>query len=64
MNHKHQLTVLKILINLMKDWKAATERHNTGDIYKSIEINKDRFKLDNQIVDIFNNTTIYLNWDK
>lgn len=49
------------LIEMFLDWKAASERHNTGDIYKSIEVNKDRFNLDNQIVDIFNNTVKYLN---
>lgn len=38
------------------DWKAAGERHADGNIYKSIEINKDRFKLSEQTVDIFKNT--------
>lgn len=38
------------------DWKAAGERHADGNIYKSIEINKDRFKLSKQTVDIFKNT--------
>jgi hypothetical protein len=44
------------LIEMFFDWKAAGERHADGNIYKSIEINKDRFKLSDQIVDIFNNT--------
>lgn len=44
------------LIEMFFDWKAATERHADGDIYKSIEINKKRFSIDNQICDIFKNT--------
>ena len=44
------------LIEMFFDWKAATERHADGDIYKSIEINKDRFSLSDQVCDIFRNT--------
>lgn len=44
------------LIEMFFDWKAATERHNDGDIRKSIEINKKRFGISEQICDIFRNT--------
>jgi hypothetical protein len=44
------------LIEMFFDWKAATERHENGDIYKSIEINKDRFKYNDLIANIFRNT--------
>lgn len=44
------------LIEMFFDWKAATERHADGDILKSIEINKERFKICDQICDIFRNT--------
>lgn len=44
------------LIEMLFDWKAATERHNDGSITKSIDINKDRFKISDQICDIFRNT--------
>lgn len=44
------------LMEMFFDWKAATERHNDGDIRKSIVINKDRFKISEQICDIFRNT--------
>lgn len=50
------------LIEMFFDWKAATERHNDGDIRKSIVINKDRFNIDNQICEIFKNTADYLNF--
>jgi hypothetical protein len=38
------------------DWKAATMRHNDGDIRKSIEINKKRFKMSEDLAQIFRNT--------
>ncbi len=44
------------LLEMFFDWKAATERHNDGDILKSIEINKTRFKLSDQLCAIFRNT--------
>lgn len=44
------------LIEMFLDWKAAGERHKDGDIFKSIEINKARFGLSDQLVSIFNNT--------
>ena len=44
------------LIELFFDWTAATERHADGDIMKSIETNKKRFGISEQICDIFKNT--------
>ena len=44
------------LIELICDWKASSMRHEDGDINKSIEVNKDRFKLSDQLVDILKNT--------
>ena len=32
-------------IEMMVDWKAAVERHDDGDISKSMKINKDRFNI-------------------
>lgn len=48
------------LIEMFLDWKAASERHNDGDIMRSIEINKDRFGLSDQLVDILKNTVFFL----
>lgn len=50
------------LIEMFFDWKAAGERHTDGNIYKSIEINKDRFGLSEQICQIFKNTAERLEW--
>lgn len=44
------------LMEMFFDWKAASERHKTGNIYKSIDMNKLRFNLSDQTVDIFINT--------
>ena len=38
------------IIEMFVDWKASTERHTDGDIYKSFEINKTRFKMSDQLV--------------
>lgn len=48
------------LIEMFVDWKAASERHTTGDINKSIILNIERFKLSPQLVNILNNTVNYL----
>lgn len=44
------------LLEMALDWCAAVERHDNGDIFKSLEINKERFKISPQLVDILNNT--------
>ena len=44
------------LVEMFCDWLAATRRHNDGNIYKSIDINKGRFNLPDQLVSIFKNT--------
>jgi len=50
------------LMEMFFDWKAAGERHADGNIMKSIEINKERFKLSDQVCDIFKNTVHKMNW--
>ncbi len=52
------------LIEMFFDWKAATERHNDGNIFKSIGINKERFGYSGQIEDIFYNTAERLGYTK
>lgn len=44
------------LIEMFFDWKAASERHNDGNIYKSITVNQKRFLLSDQVALIFQNT--------
>jgi len=44
------------IIEMLCDWKAATLRHKDGDISRSIEINKERFGISDQLVSILKNT--------
>ena len=44
------------LIEMMVDWKAASERHNDGNIRKSIEKNGNDFNMSYQLIRIFENT--------
>jgi hypothetical protein len=50
------------LVEMLADWKAATERHDDGDIAKSLEIQRDRFGLSEQLVSIFRNTAEHFGW--
>lgn len=44
------------IVEMFFDWWASSERHKNGDIKESIEENKERFGLSDQLVKIFNNT--------
>ena len=44
------------VLEMLADWKAASMRHNDGNILRSIEINADRFKMSPQLVKILENT--------
>lgn len=44
------------LIEMLCDWKAATMRHADGDIYKSLEYNKDRFNIPDSLYKVLLNT--------
>ena len=50
-----QMDLLDI-VEMFCDWKAATMRHTDGDIRKSIEFNKKRFKYSDDLEQIFMNT--------
>lgn len=52
------------LIEMLCDWKAATERHADGDIASSIVKNTERFKLSPQLVKILTNTAVERAWIK
>ena len=44
------------LIEMLVDWKAATERNKNGNIRTSIEKNIERFKISPQLAQILQNT--------
>ncbi len=51
------------VLEMLIDWKAATERmKGGGDIRRSLEINRDRFKLSPQLEAILTNTIRELSW--
>ena len=57
-HHKNGFSDMNLVdvVELFCDWLAATERHADGDIYKSIELNTGRFKMSDQLADIFRAT--------
>lgn len=44
------------LVEMLCDWKAATLRHKDGNISKTLDINKKRFSMSDQLYNIFKNT--------
>ena len=48
------------LLEMICDWKASSERHNDGDIFKSIEINQKRFGYSDDIKAVLRNTAEFL----
>lgn len=51
------------VLEMLLDWKAATERmKDGGDIRRSLEINRDRFKLSPQLYSILANTIEEMGW--
>lgn len=44
------------LLEMFVDWSASSRRHADGDVNKSIQVNKGRFKMSDQLVRIFENT--------
>jgi len=52
------------IVEMFVDWKAATERHHDGNIFKSIKDNKKRFKMSDQLSKIFENTAEKMGWKK
>ena len=44
------------------DWKASSMRHDDGDIRKSLEKNRERFKISDQLYYILQNTIADMRW--
>jgi hypothetical protein len=44
------------LVEMLCDWKAATERHADGDLRRSIEQNQERFGYSDELRSILENT--------
>jgi hypothetical protein len=50
------------VIEMLADWKAATEHHDDGELAKSREIQQERFGLCDQLVAILSNTAKHFGW--
>jgi len=57
-----KMTLLDV-VEMLCDWKAATERHADGDITKSIQINRKRFEISDQLAEILDNTRKEMGWE-
>lgn len=50
------------LVEMLADWKAATERHDDGSLPRSFEIQRKRFGLSDQLTGILRNTAEHFGW--
>lgn len=50
------------LIEMLADWKAATLRHEDGNLRTSIEKNQERFRYDNNMKNLLLRTAEHLGW--
>lgn len=55
------MTLMEV-VEMFADWKAASERHADGNFAKSLEINRTRFKISDQLAAILENTRRELKW--
>jgi hypothetical protein len=52
------------LLEMFIDWSASSRRHADGNVARSIEINRSRFQMSDQLVAIFQNTVRDLKLDE
>ena len=50
------------ILEMLCDWKAATERHENGDLRASIELNSKRFGYGDDLKRMFYLTAVQLGW--
>jgi hypothetical protein len=50
------------VMEMLCDWKAASERHATGSIRQSLAHNKERFGISDQLASILANTAEEMGW--
>lgn len=51
------------LVEMAADWKAASERHAGGSMAASLEINRKRFGMSDQLAAVFRNTLVEMGWE-
>lgn len=62
--HKNGIRDMHLLdlLEMIVDWRAASERHADGDIMRSIDINQKRFGYTDELREIFKNTARTMGW--
>jgi hypothetical protein len=50
------------LLEMLADWRAATERHADGSLVKSLEIQRRRFGISDQLAAVLWNTARHFRW--
>lgn len=62
-HHRNGITDMNLIdiIEMVCDWKAAVEKHKSGNIYESLDINKNRFNYGEELHQIIKNTIDFLN---
>ncbi|WP_431881700.1 DUF5662 family protein [Micromonospora chalcea] len=50
------------LIEMLADWQAAGERHADGSLRVSLELQRERFGIDLQLMEILHNTAVHFGW--
>lgn len=50
------------VLEMLCDWKAATERHADGNIDRSLKVNRERFNISAQLHAILENTVLEMGW--
>ena len=65
-HHPDGINAMSLLdiLEMLCDWKAAGERHANGSIERSLTVNRERFKIDDQLFRILENTGRELKWMK
>lgn len=61
MNGINDMTLVD-LVEMICDWKAATERSDDGDLAKSLIINQSRFEIPEELYWILHNTADAFGW--
>lgn len=50
------------IMEMLADWRAATERHADGDLARSLHIQKERFGISEQLYNVLWNTAMSFGW--
>jgi hypothetical protein len=57
----HDMNMIDLL-EMLCDWKAATERHDDGDLSRSIDLNTERFGMTEAQANLLRSTAVELGW--